>query len=139
MLIITVTEIGELLSEKKVKPTHSRISIYMYLFENRIHPSVETIYNSLLPENPYMSKTTVYNTLREFADKGIIQELKIADGKSIFDADVSEHGHFICENCKEVYDFKIHGIDAEELPNFLIKKRKVYAQGICPNCRQNNK
>lgn len=132
-------EIGEFLNSKGIKPTHSRVEIYNFLYENRIHPSVETIYSALIKVNPYMSKTTVYNTLREFSDKEIIKELKIADGKSIFDADTSEHGHFLCKECGKVFDFRIYSIDSEPLPDFIISRREVYAEGVCRECRQKNK
>ena len=57
------------LSEAGVRPSVQRVAVYSYLCEHPVHPTVETLYASLSPEYPTLSKTTIYNTLKLFEEK----------------------------------------------------------------------
>jgi Fur family peroxide stress response transcriptional regulator len=76
--------IKETLKSKGIKPTIQRIRIYKYLTEHKTHPDVETIYNDLVKELPTISKTTIYNTLKEFAEKNLVLEIPL-ETKLCFD------------------------------------------------------
>ena len=52
-----------------IKPSLQRIAIVEYLMENRIHPTADDIYHALCIQVPTLSKTTVYNTMRLFAER----------------------------------------------------------------------
>ena len=60
----------EKLQAAGIRPSEPRICIYEYLWENRVHPGAEGIYKQLSPLHPTLSLTTVYNTLKLFADAG---------------------------------------------------------------------
>ena len=62
----------EKLSEKNIRPSLQRMAVYGFLVENPIHPTVDTIYQALHPEIPTLSKTTVYNTLKQLVDCGLV-------------------------------------------------------------------
>ena len=64
-----VENVGEYLKENGIKPSYQRMKIYEFLLQNRIHPTVDTIYRALNKEIPTLSKTTVYNTLNLFIEK----------------------------------------------------------------------
>ncbi len=53
-------------------------------------------------------------------------------------ADTSIHGHFKCEKCKKVYDFKINfsDLDLSGLDQFQIDEHHFYFKGRCFNCRK---
>ena len=51
-----------------IKPSIQRIAIMDYLLTHKTHPSIEEIYLALCDEIPTLSKTTVYNTLKLFAE-----------------------------------------------------------------------
>ncbi len=42
-----VKDIGAFLKENGIKPSYQRMQIYKFLLENRIHPTVDTIYKAL--------------------------------------------------------------------------------------------
>jgi Fe2+ or Zn2+ uptake regulation protein len=48
------------------------------------------------------------------------------------------HGHFKCESCGEIFNFRINIDDfpADDLNGFTIKERDVYFKGVCPKCRK---
>ena len=62
-----------------IKPSLQRIAIVEYLMENRIHPTADDIYHALCIQVPTLSKTTVYNTMRLFAEQGAVLPLVIDD------------------------------------------------------------
>ena len=70
------------LSEAGVRPSVQRVAVYSYLCEHPVHPTVETLYASLSPEYPTLSKTTIYNTLKLFEEKKLVHSLKIEDDKT---------------------------------------------------------
>lgn len=132
--------VGDFLKENGIKPSFQRIKIYEYLMNTSEHPTVETIYHALNDQIPTLSKTTVYNTLKVFIDKGIAMAITIDDNEVRFDADTKTHGHFKCEKCSAVYDFDvlIGDMSAEGLENFSISKQQIFFYGRCPNCQKND-
>ncbi|MCS7151233.1 MAG: transcriptional repressor, partial [Endomicrobia bacterium] len=90
--------IKETLRLRNLKPTIQRIKIYEYMLKHKTHPDVEHIYTALKREIPTISKTTIYNTLKEFTEKGLIIEIP-TEYKLCFDGYTEPHSHFICEEC----------------------------------------
>ncbi len=131
-----VENIGEYLKTHEIKPSYQRMKIFEYLIVNRNHPTVDTIYQALIKEIPTLSKTTVYNTLNLFVEKKIVTVIVIEENETRYDADVSIHGHFKCQQCGEVYDINIRmdGIDISTLDNFQINEHHLYFKGICEKC-----
>ena len=92
-------QIAAKLEEKNIRPSVQRMAIYNFLAENPVHPTVDTIYTALSPQMPTLSRTTVYNTLRQFSECGLVQTITIEDGELRYDADTSNHLHFKCIKC----------------------------------------
>ncbi|WFA08962.1 Fur family transcriptional regulator [Tissierella sp. Yu-01] len=132
----SIKEISKLLSEKDIRPSHQRIKILEYLMDNRIHPTVDMIYNELHEEIPTLSKTTVYNTLNLFDEVDLVTTLSIDDNEARYDIVTENHGHFICKECSEIYDFPIdmNSLFGNQLNDFNIQEKHVYFNGICPRC-----
>lgn len=131
-----IDNIEEYLRSHGIKPSFQRIKVFNYLLKYRNHPTVDMIYQELVNEIPTLSKTTVYNTLKLFVDKGITLLITIEEGQARFDADTSLHGHFKCEQCNLVYDFDIQfeNMKITEIENFQINENHVYFKGICKDC-----
>ncbi len=127
-------EIVNLFKQKGIKATPQRTAVYKFLVENRIHPDVETVYNSVVKEHPSFSKTTVYNCLQALTDCGLLIPVKIDNEKIRYDADTSFHGHFKCDCCGKIYDFKCFDEKVSGIDNFKIRQRDVYYSGLCSCC-----
>ena len=127
---------NEYIQEHGIKPSYQRIQVFNYLIKNRNHPTVEMIYHELVKEIPTLSKTTVYNTLKLFHDKGIVLIINIEDKELRFDADISNHGHFKCTKCGKIYDFELNekNLFLPNLSEFTINEQHIYLKGVCPNC-----
>lgn len=122
------------LLEHDIKPSVMRIMIYEFLKGTKSHPTVDEIYHHVLPDAPTLSRTTVYNSVKLFSEKGILKILPI-DGVQIrYDAHTAFHGHFYCKSCKRVYDFDISGSSESGLDGFDIEHKEVFYSGICKEC-----
>lgn len=51
-----------------------------------------------------ISRATVYNTLRLFVEKGLLQQLVLTEGRVVFDPKTERHHHFIDEATGEIHD-----------------------------------
>lgn len=128
----------ERLLAHQIKPSMQRIAIMDYLIEHPIHPSADDVYTALLPVMPTLSKTTVHNTLRLFAEQGAVLMLTIDDRNTNFDADTSPHGHFFCKKCSKIYDVKtVDALGAAQLIEVdgnRVTEMHSYYKGICRYC-----
>lgn len=127
----------EYLKNHGIKPSYQRIRIFDYLIKNKNHPTVDNIYTALVGDIPTLSKTTVYNTLKLFHEKGIVIIVNIEENESRFDADTSNHGHFKCSKCGKIYDFNLNkeNLSIPELSKFSINEKHIYLKGVCPDCK----
>lgn len=134
----TEAELTEILKEKGISPTRPRIAILKYVYEHFTHPTVEDVYNSLAPNISTLSKTTVYNTLRIFAEKGLCNMLTINEKQLLFDGDISAHAHFMCKHCNKVYDVPNMGKEIKDLdiPGHRTEEAHLYYKGTCQSCLQ---
>lgn len=124
------------IKNKGIQLSHQRLKILEYLINHLNHPTAQDIYNSLIKEMPTLSKTTIYNTLDLLEEHQIIKKINIENQEAHYDFIYQDHGHFQCEVCQKIFDFKVN-IDAkpiQELQGFFIKKQSVYFQGTCPKC-----
>ena len=128
--------IAETLIEHGLRPSPQRVAVATYLHAVKTHPNAETVYQALAPEYPTLSRTTVYQTLEKLCARGVARKINIEDGEMRFDADISNHGHFKCITCGQVFDFYFGG--EAELPKpppaFSITEQHLYYKGICSSC-----
>lgn len=132
-------DIEQLLKMHDIKPSHHRIRVFQYLVERKNHPTVDMIYKDLLEEIPTLSKTTLYNTLNLFLERGIVILITIEENETRYDADVSLHGHLKCNGCGQIYDIRLDlsQMDLSGLANFQVNESQIYFKGICPICLKN--
>ena len=139
--MILFNNISEELIKNNIKPSIPRIKILEYFMNQNNHPNADQIYNDLKKENHALSKATVYNTLALFSEKGLLKVLTLENNEKRYDITTSCHGHFLCNFCKNIYDFSINidGLNIDEMSNFIVLEKDVFLKGICPRCQTNNK
>jgi Fe2+ or Zn2+ uptake regulation protein len=135
---LNTQKIVELFKQKGLNVTPQRIAVYKFLAENPIHPDVETVYNRVIIDNPSFSKTTVYNCLKDLSSCGLLIPVTIESGKIRYDADTSFHGHFKCDCCGEIFDFRCYVEETEGLNGFEIRQKDAYYSGLCSHCKNKN-
>ena len=136
-------KIAEELRKKGIKATPQRISIYKKITESCGHVTAEEIYERIKNEVPSLSLSTVYRTLKQFEDKGIIFSLSSSGeyGVTIFDTNPHPHHHFICKICNTIIDIPAESIKVETKKNIPGKGEmvSVVIKGVCDNCSKRKK
>lgn len=118
-----------------IKPTYQRIVILDYLENHQIHPTVDDIYRFLSPKMSTLSRTTVYNTVKIFVQRGIVSEVNVDNIELHYDITTKTHGHFRCDKCGKIYNFSIDDyIESSDLNGFKIDSTNVMLNGICKEC-----
>ena len=133
----------EALINHGITPSKPRLEILSYLHQHRTHPTADEIFRELRPSVPTLSLTTVYNTLKLFAEKGLCLSLTISDKQVCYDGDTSAHGHLLCEKCNRVYDIPCDCCPATHVDNNIcghqITEVHYYYKGICSECLMREK
>jgi Fur family transcriptional regulator, peroxide stress response regulator len=139
-----INNLKEILVNNGISPSFHRLKIYEYLMSNRTHPSADMIYADIIKYIPTLSKTTIYNTLKTFVEKGIVNSITIENTEVRYDADVSFHGHFKCQTCQCLYDIGFDHLLHEKklgvqrkIDGHEIIEKHVYFKGVCKKCLQN--
>lgn len=137
---MTYMQAHRYLMQFSIRPSVQRTAVMEYLMNHRTHPTVDEIFLALNPSIPTLSKTTVYNTLNLFVNKGAAQVLTLDEKNARYDADVTKHGHFYCRSCGAVYDVfdmkpEMYAIPENE--NFTVETVEISYHGLCKNCRGN--
>ncbi|MGL1936684.1 MAG: transcriptional repressor [Fibrobacterales bacterium] len=73
--MVAQSSITQYLLHHGIKPSFQRIKIFEYLMGQEEFPTIETMYRDLKSELSTLSKTTIYNTLREFNRKSILSRV----------------------------------------------------------------
>ena len=125
------------LSQLGVRPLSYRIAVYRYLSGTKSHPTADMIYEGLKPAMPSLSRTTVYNVLNHLCDKGAVRRVSIEDHELRFDADITDHIHFKCKACSQVFDMMGVVFPKIEKPEgFTVDSVQVNIEGACPSCNK---
>jgi Fe2+ or Zn2+ uptake regulation protein len=135
----SIESLSNLLKGKGIRPSYQRVKILEYLYRKGGHPTADEVFRTLSPEIPSLSKVTIYNTLHTFIEAGLVRVVDIDESEMRYDVILSNHGHFLCETCGTIYNFKaeIDQLSFEDLNSFMIKEKNIYFKGLCPNCFNN--
>ena len=100
-----------------LRPTRQRIALAELLFsgEHR-HVSAEELHAEAGAARVNVSLATIYNTLHQFQQAGLLREVAIDASRSYFDTDTSDHHHFYLEDEQRVVDIPSAGIVINGLP-----------------------
>lgn len=131
-----VEDLKRELKEKKIGLSHQRLMVLEYVTLNECHPTVDEIYKELHDSLSTLSKTTVYNTLKVLVDAGIVRVIDIDENEARYDINTHDHGHFMCNSCRKIYDFPVDMslVQPPALANFEVSDKNVYFRGVCPGC-----
>jgi len=126
-------------SLRRERMTAQKRFIFNYLKSVKIHPSAETIHKEVQKKLPNISQGTVYRILNNLKKKGEILAIDTKDNVH-FDADISDHAHFICEECGNVFDVMNECAECGILKNKKTKVGKINSYkinfyGVCRRCQ----
>jgi len=98
-------EIGGRLREAGLRPTRQRLQLAKLLFDNGDrHFTADMLHEDATRERIPVSLATVYNTLQQFTQCGMIRRLALDGQKTWFDTNVSDHHHLFYEGEDAIVD-----------------------------------
>ena len=99
-----------------LRPTRQRVELGRLLFaKGHRHISAEDLHDEAQAADVRVSLATVYNTLHQFTEAGLLREVAIDGARTYFDTNVSDHHHFFVEGEGVLVDMADH-IDIDRLP-----------------------
>ncbi len=91
-----------------LRPTRQRVALAQLLFDGcDRHVTAEALHGEALAAGQAMALATVYNTLHQFTEAGLLREVVVEAGRSYFDTNIRDHHHFYHESTGELRD--VHG------------------------------
>ena len=88
-----------------LRPTRQRVALAAILFgRGHRHIAAEELHEEAVAANVPVSLATVYNTLHQFTEAGLLREVAINGARTYFDTNVSEHHHFFVEGENRLID-----------------------------------
>lgn len=138
IIIITITNKEKAMST--IRYSKQRETIYKILKNDYSHPSVDEIYHQVRKVIPDISLGTVYRNLIFLAEQNRIISFKVND-KAHYDARITPHFHFICQECGEISDIEINKNIIDNIVNDIEKKSghklndiQIIINGTCAKC-----
>ena len=93
------------LREVGLRPTRQRMALGWLLFgKGDRHITAEMLYEEATTARVPVSLATVYNTLHQFTDAGLLRQLPVDGSKAYFDTNNSQHHHFFIESENALLD-----------------------------------
>ncbi|MBR0822899.1 transcriptional repressor [Bradyrhizobium liaoningense] len=87
-----------MLCDAGLRPTRHRLALgRMLLLGDHRHVTAEGLYDEATAANLRLSLATVYNTLNQFTEAGLLRRIAADGVKSFFDTNTSVHPHFYLE------------------------------------------
>jgi Fur family iron response transcriptional regulator len=98
-------DVQSLLRQAKLRPTRQRMALGWLLFaKGGRHLTAEMLYEEASRARIAVSLATIYNTLHQFTNAGLLREVTVNGSKTYFDTNVSDHHHFFVENEHNLID-----------------------------------
>ena len=113
-----------------IKITKQRMEIASILFDGEFkHFSADDLYNLTEKKNLQISLATIYNTLKEFSNLGLIKEIIIDPNRIWYDTCVKNHYHFYNSATNKLIDIPEAQIKVSKLPS-IPKGHKIEQMNV---------
>lgn len=112
-----VHDLKERLRSAGLRPTRQRVALGWLLFgRGDRHLSAETLFDEAQRARVPVSLATIYNTLNQFTQVGLLREIAIDGSRTYFDTNTSEHHHFFIEGGDGLLDIPAREVSVTNLP-----------------------
>ena len=100
-----------------LRPTRQRLALVKLLFgHGDRHVSADQLHAEAAAAGVRVSLATIYNTLNQFTQAGLLREVMVEAGRSYFDTNVSDHHHLLVEPTGELVDVPASHVRVAALP-----------------------
>jgi Fur family iron response transcriptional regulator len=110
-------DVKAMLRRVGLRPTRQRMALGWILFgKGDRHVTAEMLYEEANRAKVPVSLATVYNTLHQFTEVGLLRQVAVDGSKAFFDTNASEHHHFFVEGENAVVDIPGSDVIVDKLP-----------------------
>jgi Fur family transcriptional regulator, iron response regulator len=98
-------DVKAMLRQVSLRPTRQRMALGWLLFgKGDRHLTAEMLFEEATRAKVPVSLATIYNTLHQFTEVGLLRQVAVDGSKAYFDTNVSAHHHFFVEGADELLD-----------------------------------
>ncbi len=98
-------DVKAMLRQVGLRPTRQRMALGWLLFgKGDRHLTAEMLYEEASRAKVPVSLATIYNTLHQFKEVGLLRQVAVDGSKAYFDTNTSTHHHFFVESEGELLD-----------------------------------
>lgn len=126
------TDLVKKLRTAGIQPSAQRLAVAQYVLTTDAHPSADEVLEQVHEGFPMLSRATVYNTLNLFVEKGLLRQLVLAEGRTVFDPKLEPHHHFIDDETGRIDDLEWSAVkvgDVKDLKNYEVREYMVVMRG----------
>jgi len=110
-------DVKAMLRQVGLRPTRQRMALGWILFgKGDRHLTAEMLYEEASKAKVPVSLATVYNTLHQFTDVGLLRQVSVDGSKTYFDTNNTQHHHFFIESENALLDIPETGVIVGEAP-----------------------
>lgn len=100
-----------------LRPTRQRLALARLLFEKGDrHVTADELHMEAEQAGIGVSLATIYNTLNQFTQAGLLREVAVEAGRAYFDTNTSAHHHFFYEDGGKLADIPAEGLSVAGVP-----------------------
>jgi len=107
----------ERLKSAGLRPTRQRLALARLLFiGGDRHVTAEVLHAEALAAGARVSLATIYNSLHQFTEAGLLRQVVVDGARTYFDTNVGDHHHFFLEEDGMLLDIPGNGVSVCGLP-----------------------
>lgn len=131
----------EYLATRSKRMTRERSTIVEAVFAEHDHFDAEQLARQLDDGPDRVSRSTVYRTLEQMVDAGMLRSVARQDGRTVYEHDYGypEHDHLICRKCGSLTEF--HNTEIRQIldqvaagSGFRMESHRLEVTGLCNAC-----
>jgi Fur family ferric uptake transcriptional regulator len=139
-----VDKFREYLATRGKRLTQERETVVRAIFEEHEHFDSDQVVTRLTQprrEGGRVSRATIYRTVREMEEAGLIRKVARSNDREVYEHDYGypQHDHLICEKCGQLVEFRNDEIaeilrSVSDRHGFRMHGHRLEVYGICATC-----
>ena len=115
---ITDDQLSDKLRAVGLRATRPRLDLVRLLFtgKNR-HLTAESLHEEVQQAGHKMSLATIYNSLHQFTEAGLLRQVVVDSTRSYFDTNTTDHHHFFISHENRLIDIPAEKVSISDLPD----------------------
>ncbi|RHX90741.1 peroxide-responsive transcriptional repressor PerRA [Leptospira stimsonii] len=111
----------KILEDAGINVTVQRLQMANLLLSEPQHLTADQVFQLINEHFPNASRATIFNNLKLFAEKGIVNLLELKSGITLYDSNVKNHHHALDEETGEIIDIELDSKLQEKILSELKK------------------